>query len=120
MVLVLLSESPRRHIRSRDLGAQLAWDRSRLSHHLARMEKRGLVARTDCPDDRRGLMVRLTPAGRRAIEDAAPVHVQGVRQYFVDLLSADELAALASLFDRLLDNLSTGQPAARETSPGSP
>jgi DNA-binding MarR family transcriptional regulator len=69
------------------------------------MEQRGLVTRERCPDDARGSIVRLTPAGRSAIEAAAPNHVATVRRFFLDLLADDELDTLATLFDRLLAGL---------------
>jgi DNA-binding MarR family transcriptional regulator len=104
-LLVPLSEAPDGLIRARDLGRLVAWDRSRISHQLRRMEQRGLVTREDCPDDARGSMVRLTPAGRSAIEAAAPNHVAAVRRLFIDNLSDDEVDALTALFDRLLAGL---------------
>lgn len=57
------------------------------------------------PEDARGLMVRLTPAGKRAVEDAAPEHSDTVRQLFFDQLSEEELAMLGPMLDRVLDNL---------------
>jgi DNA-binding MarR family transcriptional regulator len=105
-VLVPLSEETTGVFRSRDLGAQIGWDRSRLSHHLARMQKRGLVVREECNEDARGLNVRLTPAGRRAIEGAAPAHAEAVRRHFFDLLSEQDLETLTDVFDRVLDKLS--------------
>ena len=104
-VLVALSEAPDGVVRARDLGVELGWDRSRISHQLSRMEHRGLVTRERCPDDARGSIVRLTPAGRSAIEAAAPNHVATVRRFFLDPLSDDELDTLATLFDRLLAGL---------------
>jgi DNA-binding MarR family transcriptional regulator len=104
-VLVPLSEEPTGVIRFRELGAEIGWDRSRLSHHLNRMEKRGLVVREECEEDARGLMVRLTVVGRRAIEGAAPAHAEAVQRHFFDLLSKNELETLAVVFDRVLDNL---------------
>jgi DNA-binding MarR family transcriptional regulator len=104
-VLHPLSEAPEGLLRARELGTEIGWDRSRLSHHLTRMEKRGLVAREECAEDGRGLMVRVTDAGRKAIEAAAPAHVENVQRSFFDLLSNDELETLAAVFDRLLDNL---------------
>src|SRR5256714_9264393 len=104
-VLVPLSEAPDGLLRARDLAADIGWDRSRLSHHLSRMENRGLVAREECAEDARGLMVRLTKVGRRAIEEAAPGHVEAVRRYFFNQLSSDEIETMAAAFDRVLDNL---------------
>jgi DNA-binding MarR family transcriptional regulator len=104
-VLVPLSEEPGGVLRARELGTQIGWDRSRLSHHITRMEKRGLVAREECAEDGRGLMVRLTPAGRRAIEGAAPGHAEAVHRYFFDLVSKKELEVLAAVFGRVGENL---------------
>jgi DNA-binding MarR family transcriptional regulator len=104
-VLHPLSEAPGGLLRARDLGTEIGWDRSRLSHHLRRMEKRGLVVREECEEDARGLMVRLTDGGRRAIDDAAPAHVETVQRYFFDLVSDEELATLSAVFDRLLENV---------------
>jgi DNA-binding MarR family transcriptional regulator len=85
-LLVPLSEAPDARLRARELGRMVGWDRSRISHQLSRMEQRGLVARERCPDDARGSMVRLTPAGRSAIEAAAANHVTTVRRFFFDPL----------------------------------
>src|SRR5436853_4648841 len=90
-VLHELSVAPDGLLRARDLGSDIGWDRSRLSHHLSRMEQRGLLIREECAEDARGLMVRLTKAGQRAIEDAAPGHVAAVKRYFFDQLSKDEI-----------------------------
>ena len=104
-VLHPLSQAPGGLLRARELCTEIGWDRSRLSHHVSRMEKRGLVTREECAEDGRGLMVRLTAAGRRAIEAAAPNHVENVRRYFFDLLSKEELETLACVFDCVLDNV---------------
>ena len=104
-VLHELSVVPDGLLRARDLGCDIGWDRSRLSHHLSRMEKRGLVVREECADDARGLMVRLTKAGRRAIEDAAPAHAETVRRFFFDQMSTGEIETMGAVFDRVLDNL---------------
>src|SRR5438046_1914672 len=104
-VLHELSVAPDGLVRARDLGCDIGWDRSRLSHHLSRMEKRGLVTREECAQDGRGLMVRLTDAGREAIEGAAPQHAEHVRRYFFDLVSDEELGTTAAVFERGLADL---------------
>jgi DNA-binding MarR family transcriptional regulator len=100
-LLVPLSEAPEGLIRARDLGLLVGWDRTRVSHQLSRMEQRGFVTREQCPDDARGSMVRLTSAGRSAIEAAAPEHVNTVRRLFFDPLTDDEVETLATLLERL-------------------
>jgi DNA-binding MarR family transcriptional regulator len=96
-VLVALSEQPEGTMRSFELGNELAWEKSRLSHHITRMVERGLVKRQDCPTDKRGAFVGITRGGRKAIEAAAPGHVAGVRRYFIDLLTSRELETLTKI-----------------------
>ena len=104
-VLVNLSEAEESRLRSFQLGALIRWEKSRLSHHLTRMEKRGLIAREECPTDGRGAFVVLTPAGRWAIETAAPLHVEEVRRLFVDLLTEEQLAQLVDITGTVLEVL---------------
>lgn len=112
-VLVLLTDDPAERIRVSDMARALQWERSRLSHHLTRMEKRGLVERAECPEDGRGAVVLLTPAGREAIEQAAPAHVRTVRALFVDRLDARDLSDLDRIVAKLLTetDVAPGVPA---------
>lgn len=104
-VLSNLSEMPGRRMRARDLSVLLQWSSSRLTHHIGRMERRGLVRREECADDGRGAIVALTEAGLASIEDAAPAHVASVRRHFIDLLTDDQLATLRSISDTVLQHL---------------
>src|SRR3546814_13458713 len=72
-VLVHVSEAPEGRLRIFELGAQLEWEKSRLSHHLRRMEQRDLIVREECDTDRRGAFVVLTPTGRVARSEARRV-----------------------------------------------
>jgi DNA-binding MarR family transcriptional regulator len=101
-VLVLLSEAPAGRLRMFEIAEDLQWEQSRLSHHLARMQRRGLVAREECTTDRRGAFVVLSAAGRDAIEKAAPAHVDTVRRVVFDGLSKDQVAMLESFVTRVL------------------
>lgn len=102
-VLSTLSERAGRQWGLKDLAAKMQWSRSRLSHHAARMEARGLITRESDPDDARGSLYRLTDAGTTALEDAAPTHVASVRDRFLDHLSPAELHMLAELARRIAD-----------------
>lgn len=104
-VLVHLSEAPEGRLRSFQLGDALQWEKSRVSHQLRRMEARGLVAREECPTDRRGAVIVITPAGREAIEAAAPLHVSEVRRTFLDGLRPDQVDALADIAGSVLQHL---------------
>ncbi|MEP6462579.1 MAG: MarR family transcriptional regulator [Frankiaceae bacterium] len=110
-LLVPLSEAPGDGIRARDLGRGVEWDRSRLSHQLRRMEQRGLISRRNCPTDARGTMITLTAAGRKAVESAAPGHVEIVRRHFVDQLSREEQEVLTTIATRVRDNIAETVPA---------
>jgi DNA-binding MarR family transcriptional regulator len=96
-VLVVLSEAPGGAMRAGELGRATGWEKSRLSHHIKRMAARRLIERKDCATDGRGLLVAISDHGRRAIEDAAPGHVQAVRDYVIDLLTPEQLAVLAEV-----------------------
>ncbi|HST72308.1 MULTISPECIES: MarR family winged helix-turn-helix transcriptional regulator [Kocuria] len=104
-VLVLLSESSTGVARSRDLLNQLGWERSRLSHLLSRMAKRGLLERLPCDSDARGLDVRITPEGRGAIENAAPAHLAMVRAALIDHLTPEEMDAILSVSAKVAPRL---------------
>jgi DNA-binding MarR family transcriptional regulator len=104
-ILVALTDAPDGRQRFQDLAKTVEWEQSRLSHQIARMTKRGLVAREECADDGRGAFVVLTPAGREVIDAAAPKHVATVRRLVIDALSPDELAALGRISNRILDRL---------------
>lgn len=104
-VLSDLSETPDQRLRLSELADRMLWSRSRLSHHLTRMQQRGLVSREECASDGRGAVVVLTAEGRRAIEAAAPGHVAAVRRHLIDLLTPDEVAALDALTHRVVDHL---------------
>lgn len=95
-VLVYLSEADG-PLRMTALAEALQWERSRLSHQVTRMVKRGLVQRTSCPDDGRGAFVSATEDGMREIEKAAPDHVATVRRVFLDRLSERDARELARL-----------------------
>jgi DNA-binding MarR family transcriptional regulator len=117
-VLVALSESEGGRLRMAELADLSVESRSRLSHHIGRLEARGLVARETCPDDRRGTWAVLTAEGRTTIEAVAPHHVAGVREYFLDKVSAEELATIATAFTRVNDQLGPGGACLGETCPG--
>lgn len=104
-VLSGVSEAAGHSLRLGDLAAHMLWSKSRLSHHVARMERRGLVARQDCPSDGRGAVLTLTEAGWQAIRDAAPGHVESVRRHFVDLLTSEQIQALAEISETVLAHL---------------
>lgn len=104
-VLSNLSEAEGHRQRLTELAAHMRWSKSRLSHHLSRMQERGLVRRQEVAEDGRGAMIVLTAEGLRVIEEAAPGHVASVRKHFIDLLSEEQLRVLAQISGTVLARL---------------
>jgi DNA-binding MarR family transcriptional regulator len=101
-VLVQLSGTPEGRLRISALARAIHWERSRLSHHVKRMEARGLVVREACDDDGRGNFVALTPAGSAALDQASPGHVRTVQELFFGGLDAAEKRTLGGLTAKML------------------
>lgn len=104
-VLVHLSEAPEARLRVQALADALQWEKSRLSHQLTRMERRGLIARESCPQDRRGSFAVLTDQGRDVLVRVAPSHVEQVRRTVFDALTPSQVRALGSACAAVLQGL---------------
>jgi DNA-binding MarR family transcriptional regulator len=104
-VLVHLTDTPDGRLRPYELQRLLQWEQSRVSHHLGRMERRGLVRREHCASDGRGTYIVLTEAGRTAITAAAPGHVDTVRRLFFDHLTPAQVATIGNLSTKVLNRL---------------
>ncbi len=102
LVLVALTDRPDGRLRLFELAEELGWEKSRLSHQVARMTTRGLVAKERCENDRRGAFVVVTERGQREIAAAAPDHVAAVRSLFVERLSRPQLDAVGEAASAVL------------------
>ena len=109
-ILVRLSESEGGRQRMAQLAVALAHSRSRVTHTVARMEAAGLVQRSTSPEDGRGILATMTPKGHDLLVRVAPVHVTGVRDHLVDLVSPDDLAAVGRVVDAVSDHLVAAHP----------
>ncbi len=110
-VLSTLSEVADSRWRARDLAQRLSWSTSRLTHHVNRMQARGLVGREACPDDGRGAVIFLTARGWDTLREAAPWHVRSVREHFIDLLTEEQIDALAAIGATVIGHLAeAGHP----------
>lgn len=101
-ILVCLEENEGRRLRMSELADAVHQSRSRLTHTVARMESRGLLARISCPSDRRGVWAELTTTGFDLLRSAAPSHVESVRRVFVEAVEPEDFEALGRAFDRVL------------------
>jgi DNA-binding MarR family transcriptional regulator len=107
-ILCALIDSPGESARAIALRCGLAWEKSRLSHQLRRMEERGLVSRHICTEDNRGLVIHVTDTGRELAQDARRIHDQAVRRYVSGALTDAQLRELGEISDAILANL--GEP----------
>jgi DNA-binding MarR family transcriptional regulator len=110
-ILVRLSDAGGR-LRMAALADAMAHSRSRVTHTVKRMERAGLVDRISTPEDGRGVFAQLTDRGERTLRDLAPVHVQGVRDYLVDIVDPDDYAAFGRVMNAVCDHLIGDNPQA--------
>jgi DNA-binding MarR family transcriptional regulator len=75
-----------------------------ITNRVDRMEAKGLVERVRDPGDRRGVHIRLTPAGLKLIDELVPLHVANERRLLATLGDSDR-GALADLLRTLASGL---------------
>ena len=113
-VLLALTEAHGRRMRSSELAQAIDWERSRLSHHLGRMERRGLIRRDGCATDSRGAEVSPTAEGVRVFRRATVPHMRSIKRHFADALTLDQAGALADILRSLQDHLHRDAVARRD------
>ena len=86
LVMLALWNAPHRKMRT----GELAWEKSRVSHQVTRMVSRGLLERTECDTDARGVWVGITSEGSRTLLSATRDHTEAIRDWFFDVLTDDE------------------------------
>jgi DNA-binding MarR family transcriptional regulator len=97
-------------LRMSQLAALCHSSLSRLSHVVARLERRGWLRRDPCPDDGRATLATLTDDGFAKLASAAPGHVDAVRAYVIDALDPEQLGQLSALGDTILGRLDGDTP----------
>lgn len=93
-ILVGLSATPDRTRSFGELSTFACGSASRMSHAVARLEKRGWVERAAHPDGGRALVLTLTDQGYAALVATAPGHVREVRRRVFDALTPDQVQTL--------------------------
>ena len=109
-LLARLQEAGDQGLRMSDLADSTVFSRSRISHAVDRLENQGWVERRSCPTDRRGSYAALTDAGRTKLEEARPVHHDGIRAHLFSSLSPDQQRALHEATEQI--RISFGAPEA--------
>jgi DNA-binding MarR family transcriptional regulator len=113
-VLLALSEADSHRMRPSELATAIGWERSRLSHHLGRMEKRGLIGRDPCAADGRGAEVVLAAHGSDCFRRATIPHLRAVRELFIEALTPEQLAAANEITGTLRRHLDQSRESARD------
>lgn len=92
-------------LRQQELVDSMAWTKSRLSHHLTRMEQRGLIMRKPLG---RGAQIIITSAGKSALDDSRPIRSKAIRKYFLAQLTDQDIESITNLAERI--NKSFSEP----------
>ena len=100
-MLLQIAQAPGRRLRPVEIARAVVLTRSGITRLVQGLERAGLVERVDCPDDARGLLVALTPAGLELVRSARETHLEGVAELFSDRYTDEELETLAVLLERL-------------------
>lgn len=117
-LLSMLSEAPEGRLRMSALADLIVQSRSRVTHTASRLESRGWVRRTPSPTDGRGVILTLTPVGRGVVERVARVHVESVRQHFIDVLTPEQLSSLGGAMRALREAYAVSPAPGRRDAAG--
>jgi DNA-binding MarR family transcriptional regulator len=113
-VLWILENEPQGEMRGRlrmqDLARKAVISRSNVTRLVDRMEKEGLVARSDCPVDGRGTVCELTAKGRALRAKMWPVYKKQIDTLFGRHLAARDAEAVSGLFEKMIDSLKGKKP----------
>ncbi len=102
-VLLELNAAPDRQLRMQDLAARVVLSRTRVSRLVSELERVGYIERVPDPDDGRATLARITPEGRTARRQAAPVYLAGIEQHFSRHLTGAQQDAIAKGLQRVVD-----------------
>ncbi len=95
-ILVRLADAPGRQMRMTELARGVVVSKSALTYQINQLEKAGLVERTTCPSDDRGVLAVITEAGIQCLRQVAPGHLDVVRAYLIDRLTREELESMTT------------------------
>ena len=94
----------RGRLRMADLARKAVVSRSNVTRLTDRMEKAGLVARSDCPHDGRGTVCELTAKGRALRAKMWPVYKKQIDTLFGKHLDTREAEIFCTVFERIIDS----------------
>jgi DNA-binding MarR family transcriptional regulator len=100
-VLLHLARADGRRLRRVDLAERVLLTPSGITRLLEGLERTGYVERASCESDARVTYAQLTDAGEAKLREAAETHVAGIREFFGERFSSEELEALGLMLERL-------------------
>jgi DNA-binding MarR family transcriptional regulator len=98
-VLSRLAAIGKGEMRQQALAGVMAWDKSRLSHQLTRMQERALIERRRT--DGKTVLVALTKLGREKLEAARPIHAASVRRNLLSRLTQEQIDTMVRVSNLL-------------------
>ncbi|MGQ5597284.1 MarR family winged helix-turn-helix transcriptional regulator [Streptomyces sp. ESR1.13] len=104
-VLMTLWRAAGRELRVGELSESLGWDKSRVSHQLTRMEKRGFVTRTESGARGRRTGIKLTAEGRSTVQSAVTGHAGNIRRHFLDTLTPQQADAIRAWSEQTIERI---------------
>ncbi len=101
-VLIHIGGAPEGRLTMSRLSADVALTTGGVTRLVDRMVEAGLVARQNCPNDRRSVHVVLTPEGHATLGRAVSAHIEGIERHLFEPLTATDRAALERVLTKLL------------------
>jgi DNA-binding MarR family transcriptional regulator len=99
-VLMFLGDAPEHRMRMSDIADRVLLSRSGCTRLVDRLVELGYVTRCAASTDGRGLYAQLTEAGLSQARAARATHLAGVREFFLDRLTATDQIALGDIWSR--------------------
>jgi DNA-binding MarR family transcriptional regulator len=103
-------DSPTGSLRMTELADEVVYSRSGLTYQAGQMENAGLVERHPSPDDDRGVILKITDAGRERLAKALPGHVAELQELLFKPLSGPDVSSLAALLEPVLEHMRASPP----------
>jgi DNA-binding MarR family transcriptional regulator len=100
-VLLQLRRSPNGRLKMNEIADAIVHSSGGTTRLVDRIEEAGLVARQNCPSDRRAIHVAITDAGNTKLDEALNVHLEYLDESLAKRLTEIERETLASLLTKL-------------------
>ncbi|MED5815119.1 MarR family transcriptional regulator [Mycolicibacterium sp. 050232] len=94
LMLDMLAKSDNGSARMSDLANAFMMTSSRATEQVRRLKSQGLVHRTPDPNDRRGVLATITPAGRARLGPALFTYARNIRAHYLNQMSRQQMIAL--------------------------